>query len=448
MGSYSYAPKKLDLDLKHQPSPPAKPSIEEPPLLELKELPSHLRAIGWTIVDIIGIPPGICMHKIQLEEDCVPTIEHQRRLNPPMQEVVKKEIIKWLDAGVVYPISDSKWVSPVECVPKKGGMTVVANEKNELIPLRPVTGWRVCMDYRKLNSWTLKDHFPMSFMDQMPDRLAGKGWFYFLDSYSKYNQICIAPEDQEKTTFTCPYEGLVLEDDLMEKDLKVGESSSQTQVDSCLTSGLIRGEESFISCFVSRVSKLQAYKTRPKEFGALEFSAGNGKMSFYIVMVPLVTTASMSREITFAGYDFVRKVRTMKWRLGFLFIALYLKQCTVSLQHYYMGNYQKGDSLSIPISLTKCGIPRIIPATLRKRIRAKCDQGDRLVRIYLSWFGLAKLILVSKKVRKTTFSSIATPHPDIGCVLGVLDEMKTSFKELQPIYLPFLKDIPLELGMS
>ncbi|PHT50547.1 hypothetical protein CQW23_10294 [Capsicum baccatum] len=187
LGTYRYAPKKLDLDLKNRPTPPAKPSIEEPPTLELKELPSHLkysflgsgntlpvimaadsgeqqvatlitilwnyiRAIGWTIAYIIGIPPGICTHKIQLEENCTPTIEHQKRLNPPMQEVVKKEIIKWLDAGVVYPISDSTWVSPVQCVPKKGGMTVVATVKNELIPLRPVTGWRVCMDYRKLNS--------------------------------------------------------------------------------------------------------------------------------------------------------------------------------------------------------------------------------------------------------------------------------------------------------
>ena len=109
------------------------------------------------------------------------SIEHQRCLNPPMQEVVKKEIIKWLDAGVIYPIADSSWVCPVQCVPKKGGMTVVPNEKNELVPMRPVTGWRVCMDYRKLNSWTEKDHFPMPFMDKMLDRLAGKGWYYFLD---------------------------------------------------------------------------------------------------------------------------------------------------------------------------------------------------------------------------------------------------------------------------
>lgn len=123
----------------------------------------YKRAIGWTIADIISISPSICTHKIQLKEDCTPTIEHQRRLNPPMQEAVKKEIIKWLDTKVVYPISNSKWVSPIQYVPKKGGMTVVANEKNELIPLRPITGWRVCMDYCKLNTWTLKDHFV--FMD-------------------------------------------------------------------------------------------------------------------------------------------------------------------------------------------------------------------------------------------------------------------------------------------
>ena len=121
--------------------------------------------------------------------DHKPSIEHQRRLNPPMQEVVKKEIIKWLDTRVIYPIV-------------KGEMTVVPNEKNEFVPMRPVTGWRFCMDYWKLNAWTDKDHFPMPFMDQMFDILAGKGWYCFLDGYSGYNQICIAPEDQEKTTFT------------------------------------------------------------------------------------------------------------------------------------------------------------------------------------------------------------------------------------------------------
>ncbi|GJY87051.1 reverse transcriptase domain-containing protein [Tanacetum coccineum] len=84
-----------------------------------------------------------------------------------MQEVVKKEIMKLLDTGIIYPIADSPWVSPIHCVPKKGGITVVTNENDELVPTRTVTGWRVCIDYRKLNEATAKDHFPLPFMDQM-----------------------------------------------------------------------------------------------------------------------------------------------------------------------------------------------------------------------------------------------------------------------------------------
>ncbi|CAN6560270.1 unnamed protein product [Malus baccata var. baccata] len=120
-------------------------------------------------------------------------------------EVVKKEIIKLLDCGVIYPISDSRWVSPVQCVPKKSGVTVVANAENELVPQRIQTGWRVCIDYRKLNTTTRKDHFPLPFIDQMLKRLAGYAFYCFLDGYSGYNQIVISPEDQEKTTFTCPF---------------------------------------------------------------------------------------------------------------------------------------------------------------------------------------------------------------------------------------------------
>ena len=122
-----------------------------------------------------------------------------------MQEVVKKDIIKWLDVGVIYPIADSSWVHPFQCFPKREGMTVVPNKQNDLIPMRMVTGWRVCMDYRKLNAWTEKDHFPMPFMDQMLDRLEGKVWYCFIDGYLGYNQISITPDDQEETTFTCPY---------------------------------------------------------------------------------------------------------------------------------------------------------------------------------------------------------------------------------------------------
>ena len=91
-----------------------------------------------------------------------------------MKEVVKKEIIKWLDAGIIYMISDSLWVSPVQCVPKKGGITVIINKKNELISTRIMTGWRVCMDYKKLNKATRNDHFSLLFIDQMLDRLTEK----------------------------------------------------------------------------------------------------------------------------------------------------------------------------------------------------------------------------------------------------------------------------------
>nr|GFB02874.1 DNA-directed DNA polymerase [Tanacetum cinerariifolium] len=106
---------------------------------------------------------------------------------------------------LIYPISDSPWVSPVHYVPKKGGFTVVENKDNELIPTRLVTGWHVCIDYRKLNEATRKDHFPLPFMDQMLERLAGNQYYCFLDGFSGYFQIPIDPKDQEKTTFTCLY---------------------------------------------------------------------------------------------------------------------------------------------------------------------------------------------------------------------------------------------------
>ncbi|GJT37024.1 reverse transcriptase domain-containing protein [Tanacetum coccineum] len=140
-----------------------------------------------------------------MEEDYEPAVQHQRRVNPKNHEVIKKEVEKLLDAGLIYPISDSPWVSPVHCVPKKGGMTVVTNDENELVPTRLVTGWRVCIDYRKLNEATRKDHFPLPFMDQMLERLAGNEYYCFLDGFSGYFQIPIDPKDQEKTTFTCPY---------------------------------------------------------------------------------------------------------------------------------------------------------------------------------------------------------------------------------------------------
>ncbi|GJX71887.1 DNA-directed DNA polymerase [Tanacetum coccineum] len=233
-------PMKND-DLKQVDVTMTKPSTEEPLELELKDLPSHLE-YGFlegtdklpiiiskelkdeekrplTLIrllitqtghrmenfDIKGIDPSFCTHKILMEDDFKPAVQHQRRVNPKIHEVIKKEVIKLLDAGLIYPISDSPWVSPVHCVPKKGGMTVVVNEDNELIPTRLVTGWRVCIDYRKLNDATRKDHFPLPFMDQMLERLAGNEYYCFLDGFSRYFQIPIDPKDQDKTTFTCPY---------------------------------------------------------------------------------------------------------------------------------------------------------------------------------------------------------------------------------------------------
>nr|GFB63932.1 reverse transcriptase domain-containing protein [Tanacetum cinerariifolium] len=112
--------------------------------------------------------------------------EIEKRVNPKIHDVIKQEVIKLLEAGLIYPISDSPWVSPVHCVPNKGGFPVVENEDNELIPTRLVTGWRVCIDYRKLNEATRKDHFPLPFMDQMLERLAGNQYYCFLDGFSSY----------------------------------------------------------------------------------------------------------------------------------------------------------------------------------------------------------------------------------------------------------------------
>jgi len=169
----------------------------------LQTLKMHKNALGWTIVDIKGISPLICTHRIYLEENAKPSREIQRKLNPNMKEVVRNEFIKLLDNGIIYLISDSKWVSPTQVVPKKSGVTVITNEKNELILTRTITSWRMCIDHRKLNSMTRKDHFPLPFMDQILERVVGHEFYCFLDGYLGYNQIKIALEDQEKTTFTC-----------------------------------------------------------------------------------------------------------------------------------------------------------------------------------------------------------------------------------------------------
>nr|GEZ45315.1 reverse transcriptase domain-containing protein [Tanacetum cinerariifolium] len=217
-----------------------KSSIDEPPDVELKDLPTHLeyaflegddklpviiakdlsieektalimvlksykRAIAWKLFNIKGINLKFYTYKILIEDDFEPMVQHQRRVNPKIHDVIKTEVLKILDAGLIYPIFDSPWVSPVHYVSKKGGFTVVENEENELILTRLVTGWRVSIDYRKLNKSTRKDHVPLPFMDQMRERLAGNKYYCFLDGFSGYIQIPIDLKDQENTTFTCPY---------------------------------------------------------------------------------------------------------------------------------------------------------------------------------------------------------------------------------------------------
>nr|GFA20469.1 transposon Ty3-I Gag-Pol polyprotein [Tanacetum cinerariifolium] len=201
---------------------------DEPPEVEVKELPPHLeyaflgnngkwpviiakdlssnektalinvlkmrkKAIAWKLTDIKGIDLEFYSHKILLEEDYLPKVQSQRRVNPTIHDVIKNEVEKLFDAGLIYPISDSPWVSPIHCIPKKGGMAVIKNDENELVPTCLVTGWRVCIDYRKLNEATRKDHFPLPFMDQTLERLAGNEYYCFLDGFSGYFQIPIDP---------------------------------------------------------------------------------------------------------------------------------------------------------------------------------------------------------------------------------------------------------------
>nr|GEV67857.1 reverse transcriptase domain-containing protein [Tanacetum cinerariifolium] len=159
-----------------------KSSVEEPPEVELKDLPPHLE---YVFLKGDNKFPVIIAKELGDEEKAA------------LIKVLKshKRAIAW----------KLPWVSLVHCVPKKGGFTIVKNEENELIPTRLVTGWRVCIDYHKLNEATRKDHFPLSFMNQMLERLAGNEYYCFIDGFSGYFQIPIDSHDQEKTTFTCPY---------------------------------------------------------------------------------------------------------------------------------------------------------------------------------------------------------------------------------------------------
>ncbi|KAL5819379.1 hypothetical protein ACOSQ4_023221 [Xanthoceras sorbifolium] len=209
---------------------------------------AHKSAIGWSLADIKGISPLDCTHKILLEDDVKPSRDAQRRLNPNMREVVKSEVLKLWNAGIIYPISDSKWVSPTQVVPKKSGVTVVKNDKNELVPTRVVSSWRMCIDYRKLNSATRKDHFPLPFIDQILERVAGHEFYCFLDGYSGYYQIEIAMEDQEKTTFTCPFGTFAF------RRMPFGLCNAPATFQRCMTSIFRDMVEQFLEVFMDDIS--------------------------------------------------------------------------------------------------------------------------------------------------------------------------------------------------
>nr|GEZ51596.1 reverse transcriptase domain-containing protein [Tanacetum cinerariifolium] len=180
-----------------------KSSIDEPPEVELKDLPPHLE---YAFLEGDNKLPVIIAKALRDDEKSalIKVLKSHKRVTAWKLSDIQ-EVEKLLDAGLIYLISDSPWVIPVHCVPKKGGFTIVANEENELIPTHLVTGWRVCIDYRKLNEATPKDHFPLPFMNQMLERLARNEYYCFLDGFYEYFQIPIDPCDQEKTTFTCPY---------------------------------------------------------------------------------------------------------------------------------------------------------------------------------------------------------------------------------------------------
>ncbi|RDX78149.1 hypothetical protein CR513_41603, partial [Mucuna pruriens] len=156
-------------------------------------------------INLPGINPFICMHRILMEEEIKPIRKQQRRRNPTILDVVKKEVTKLLAVRIIYPISDSQWVSPMQVLPKKSGMIVTKNQQDELVPTRIQNRWQVCIDYRRLNQATRKDHFLLPFIDQVLEKLSGKSHYFFLDGFLGYMQIHIALEDQYKTTFTCPF---------------------------------------------------------------------------------------------------------------------------------------------------------------------------------------------------------------------------------------------------
>nr|GEV13116.1 retrovirus-related Pol polyprotein from transposon TNT 1-94 [Tanacetum cinerariifolium] len=274
-------------DLKQVDVTMMKPSTKKPPELKLKDLPSHLEYAFLEGTDKLPViifkelkdKGKAALLKILMEDDFKPMVQHQRRVNSKIQEVIKKEVIKILDAGLIYPISDSPWVSPIHCVPKKGGMTVIENENNELIPTRLVTRWRVCIDYHKLNDATRADHFLLPFIDQMLERLVGNEYYCFLDRFSGYFQILIDPQDHlhlplwievdrakvdviAKLSYQLSLKNPPYEYKWTDKAVPVAEGSTETTIERIFN---VNGARENVGTLMVQQSRIQCYNC--KEYG-------------------------------------------------------------------------------------------------------------------------------------------------------------------------------------
>ncbi|GJY76826.1 reverse transcriptase domain-containing protein [Tanacetum coccineum] len=314
---------------------------EREKMLLLQVFEKHKGAISWKMSDIKGISLSYCTYKILMENDYKPVIQPQWHLNPKVQDVVKNEIVKLLDSGLIYPISDSSWISHIHVVPKKGGMTMVLNDNNELISSRTVTGWRVCIDYRKLNDATRKDHFPLPFIDHillksLPElfELVMEGAYgcilerdvynCFLDGFSGFFQIPIASEDQEKTTFTCPYGTFAY------RRMSFGLCNAPATFQRCMTAIFHDMVEDFMEVFMDDFSVFdrkfkpiyyasktlnnaqEHYTTTEKELLAVVFSFDKFR-PYLILSKTIVYTDHSALKYLFSKQD--AKPRLIRWVL-------------------------------------------------------------------------------------------------------------------------------------
>ena len=178
--------KEIDLALEGETSKPIfiGEHLTEEESDKLRALLMEYRdCFAWSYEDLKGIDEQIVVHTIPLRADAIPVTQRPYRTNPKIAQTIQEELKKLLDVGFIYEIEHSDWVSPIVCVPKKNGKL------------------RVCVDFKKLNANTIKDHYPLPYTETILERLAGHEAYSFLDGFSGYNQVKIQASDQHKTTF-------------------------------------------------------------------------------------------------------------------------------------------------------------------------------------------------------------------------------------------------------